>query len=195
MIEPLRSYFLLFYAIGLIVLLAKTVHMAVAAAPSQYQPSGARRYLPAILIPLEWVVPPVAIFLQVGEVHAEWLSVRACGVLLSLYAGCMLLWAPVTLGRFLVPRAVVFRDHALITTGPYRFVRHPIYSGNLALLLGSALGTLNLVVLAIWPIEAVGILMEARVEEELLESKFGIEYRAYARRTGRLIPRFGAPGS
>jgi protein-S-isoprenylcysteine O-methyltransferase Ste14 len=111
------------------------------------------------------------------------------GFALSLYAATISLWAVARLGRFLVPRAVVFSDHALVTNGPYRFVRHPVYSGNLALLLGTALGTLNLLVLTIVPLAAFGLLMEARVEEELLESKFGDVYRAYAHRTGRFIPR------
>lgn len=79
MIPALRPYFLLFFAIGAIVLLVKTGHMLGAAAPTQYQASGARRYLPAILIPLEWVIPPVAIFLRLGEIPAAWPALRACG--------------------------------------------------------------------------------------------------------------------
>lgn len=187
--EALRAYFLLFYGAGLVVLLARTTRMFFASPAAEYQPSGAHRYLPAILIPLEWVVPPLVIFLRVGEITAEWPVVRALGLLLSLYAAILLLSATATLGRFLVPRAVVYSDHALVTSGPYRLLRHPIYAGNLALRLGSALGTLNLLLLAIWPIELFGLTLEARVEERLLESKFGEEYRDYARRTSRFIPR------
>src|SRR5947199_3166177 len=50
----------------------------------------------------------------------------------------MELWVALTFGRFLVPRAVVFEGHRLVTSGPYRLLRHPDYSAILALWLGAA---------------------------------------------------------
>jgi len=49
-------------------------------------------------------------------------------------------WATLVLGRFLVPRAVIFADHHLVNSGPFRAMRHPICSRILALWLGAALG-------------------------------------------------------
>jgi protein-S-isoprenylcysteine O-methyltransferase Ste14 len=99
------------------------------------------------------------------------------------------------LGRFLVHEAAIFPDHTLITSGPYRFVRHPIYSGYLALLLGSGLGMLNVWLLLIWPLSFLAILIQAGAEERLLLSKFGQAYRIYASGTGCLIPRLWDRGN
>jgi protein-S-isoprenylcysteine O-methyltransferase Ste14 len=68
-------------------------------------------------------------------------------------------------------------------------VRHPAYSGDLALWLGSALGTLNVVLLVLWPLYVLGATMQAHLEDGLLEAKFGEEYRRYAIRVGRFLPR------
>jgi protein-S-isoprenylcysteine O-methyltransferase Ste14 len=106
----------------------------------------------------------------------------------------MMLWAAATLGRQLVPQAVVFADHALATTGPYALVRHPAYSGDLALWLGAALATLNVALLVLWPAYLLGARAEAGVEEQLLEARFGSAYADYARRTGRFVPRLAGWG-
>jgi protein-S-isoprenylcysteine O-methyltransferase Ste14 len=78
---------------------------------------------------------------------------------------------------------------ATFTGGPYRFVRHPAYSGDLALWLGCALGTMNALLLALWPLYLLGARLEAIREEGILEAHFGAAYRDYAARTGRLVPR------
>ena len=86
-------------------------------------------------------------------------------------------------------RAVAFKeDHELITRGLYRYVRHPIYTGILLMILGTALfvGTPSagigflIIVLALW--------FKLRAEEELLTDHFPREYPAYRNRTKALIP-------
>ena len=189
MAESLRMYFLFFYAIGLAVLLVKVMPSAFGAPPGEIEASGASRALPAVLLPWNWLVPPLLILLRLGEIDAMWAPLRIVGVGLSVYAAVFLLWATATLGRFLVPQAVVFRDHELVTNGPLRHVRHPAYSGDLALWLGAALGTLNLGLLLLWPLAVIGNFLQSRVEEDLLRTKFGASYESYARRTPRFIPR------
>ena len=83
----------------------------------------------------------------------------------------------------------VFQDHELVTSRPFRFVRNPGYSAILALWLGTALGTLNWILLALWPVLVVVLSMVTRAEEGLLRGKFGTSYDAYAARTGRFIPK------
>jgi protein-S-isoprenylcysteine O-methyltransferase Ste14 len=91
-----------------------------------------------------------------------------------------------------LPQAVVLSDHVLVTSGPYRFVRHPAYSGDLALWLGAALGTVNLLLLLVWPVSVVATSLETRQEDALLASRFGDAHARRAERTGRLVPRFTA---
>ncbi len=59
----------------------------------------------------------------------------------------------------------------------------------MALWLGAALGTLNWLLLALWPLLLAGVFISSRDEEELLREKFGTTYETYAARTGRLIPK------
>jgi protein-S-isoprenylcysteine O-methyltransferase Ste14 len=124
--------------------------------------------------------------------NAGWSALRLVGLLLGLYAAVILPWSAATLGRFLVPQARVSRDHRLVVDGPFRFLRHPAYSGDLALWLGSALATLNVLLLLLWPFYVLGATIQSRVEDGLLEAKFGEEYRRYATRVARFVPRFGS---
>ena len=88
------------------------------------------------------------------------------------------------------PVARVSHDHELVVEGPFRFVRHPAYSGDLALWLGSALATLDVLLLVLWPLYVLGAWAQSRVEDQLLESKFGSGYRRYAARVGAFLPRW-----
>ena len=185
----LRLAFLLYYAGGILVLLVRVLPAGARAARAGTRPDGIARYLHLVLLPIGFLVPPAVMLLRAGEVAGAWTAVRVAGVASGLYAAAILPWSAATLGRFLVPQAVVAPDHELVTSGPCRFVRHPAYSGDLALWLGAALATVNVVLLALWPLYALGVLVETRVEESLLDARFGAAYRAYQRRVGRLAPR------
>ena len=188
MASALRIYFIGFYAIGVAVLATVAFSSLGETSAVEQRPTGLRAYLP-VLAPVNWLVPPLLMIFGVGELEVEWPLLRLAGLALSLYAMTMLVWAPSVLGRFLVPRAVIFRDHELVTTGPYRLVRHPIYSGVVSLWLGAGLGTMNLVLLCLWPVIAFAFTVQAGIEEDLLRSKFGASYERYAGSTGRLVPR------
>jgi protein-S-isoprenylcysteine O-methyltransferase Ste14 len=156
--------------------------------------AGWRWYVPLALLPVEWLLPPALIACRVGEVEAGWLPVRVAGLAVGLAGVVLLTWAAVLLGRFLMHEAAVREDHALVVRGPYRLVRHPVYTGYLALLLGSGLGSLNVCLLLLWPVSLLGILIQAAAEERVLGARFGREYERYAARVGRLVPRFRTSG-
>src|ERR1700722_10190375 len=79
--------------------------------------------------------------------------------------------------------------HRLIDTGPYRFVRHPSYTGALMAFFGLALCLANWVSLAVMLIPVLLVfLRRMHVEEDALLQAFGNQYRDYMRRTKRLIP-------
>jgi protein-S-isoprenylcysteine O-methyltransferase Ste14 len=190
--DALRVFFLGFYGSVIIVTLVRVLPTIGGLGSVERSATGARRYLPVVLIPFGFLVPPGVLLFRVGEIDATWTAVRALGLALGLYAAVVLPWAAATLGRFLVPRAVVFPDHTLVVRGPFRLVRHPAYSGDLALRLGAALGTLNGLLLVLWPLYLAGLSAEASAEEELLEAKFGQAYREYTARVGRFAPRVGS---
>ena len=191
MAEALRLFFLVFYAIGVMVLVVRVLPLAFRSAPAEWRAEGVNLYLPFFLLPVGFLIPPIAMLTRAGEIDATWPVVRLVGLLLGVYAAVILPWSASTLGRFLVPQARVSRDHELVVGGPFRFVRHPAYSGDLALWLGSALATLNVLLLVLWPLYVLGATTQSRVEDGLLAAKFGDEYRRYAARVGRFVPRWG----
>ena len=99
------------------------------------------------------------------------------------------LYAILYLGRFFTINVAIATDHRLIDTGPYRFARHPSYTGALMLFFGLSLGIgnwLSLVVI-MFPIFAA-FWWRIRIEEAALAEALGEPYRSYMRRTKRLIP-------
>ncbi len=93
------------------------------------------------------------------------------------------------LGRFFTPDVAVVKDHRLIDSGPYRFIRHPTYTGILIVLsgLGLSLDNAASALVIILPVLAV-LLWRIRIEEAALIEAFGDQYRNYMQRTKRLIP-------
>jgi protein-S-isoprenylcysteine O-methyltransferase Ste14 len=83
------------------------------------------------------------------------------------------------------------RPNSVITTGAFRYVRHPLYLGSILTYLGLAVSTLSLFSLAL----LVGIFIFhnyiASYEERLLEAKFGEAYRVYKKETGKWVPKIG----
>ena len=185
MADAFRLWFIVLYALGLTGFLASVVRF-LARRPTIEQRIGPIPPAPAVL---SWLVALGVLLTRVGQVQAEWLPLRVLGVLLSLYALVMVPWAIRVLGRHFVPGAAVLRDHAVVTSGPYRLVRHPIYSAVVALWLGAALGTLDWLLLALWPLIVFAILKHVKAEEGLLRAKFGDAYEAYSKGKGRLVPR------
>ena len=86
-------------------------------------------------------------------------------------------------------------EHDLITTGPYAFVRHPIYTGVLGMLLATGIAVSTWWVLGIGTlVYLMGTVLRMRIEERLLRSSFGGRYDAYARRVPALLPRWPPSG-
>jgi len=110
------------------------------------------------------------------------------GIVLTCLGVAIAIWARLCLGEYWSARVTLKEGHQLIRSGPYRYVRHPIYTG---MLLGAVGATLVLGewrgVLAVVLILATHSRKAAR-EEALLRAEFGEEYAAYQRSTGFLFP-------
>ena len=93
------------------------------------------------------------------------------------------------LGRELRLDAAVGSDHQLICSGPYRVVRHPIYASMLCLILGTGLLLASpLMLLVSLLLFVIGTEVRVRMEEGLLASRFGEDFRNYQRTTSRYVP-------
>lgn len=189
MTDALRLLSLALFAVGPGVAVLALLRRGLEPSPMRYRIRGWRWYVPAVLLPAEWLLPPILIALGTGEIEVGWLPVRVVGLAVGLAGAALLSWSAVLLGRFMIHEAAVREDHALIGNGPYRFVRHPVYAGYLALLFGSGVASLNICLWLLWPVSLIGILIQAASEEQLLGERFGQDYECYVRRTGGLVPR------
>jgi protein-S-isoprenylcysteine O-methyltransferase Ste14 len=115
-------------------------------------------------------------------------AVRWLGVALLAAGGVLRLWPVAVLGRRFSGLVAIQPGHELVTTGPYRYIRHPSYLGLLicALGWGLAFNTAVGVLLALANIPPLVARMNA--EERLLSSEFGAAYEIYRAHTARLIP-------
>jgi protein-S-isoprenylcysteine O-methyltransferase len=144
---------------------------------------------------LLWVVIALSIFLARFTVTIPWgrlpqSSFLAFVGLLLFLGGVALRWYSIFyLGRFFTVNVSIATGHELIDTGPYRFVRHPSYTGALLAFVGFglSLGSWLTLLCLIVPITAV-FLWRIRVEENALREGLGDPYRQYMLRTKRLIP-------
>jgi protein-S-isoprenylcysteine O-methyltransferase Ste14 len=82
-------------------------------------------------------------------------------------------------------------DHQLVRDGPYRYVRHPIYTALIAIAVGTTLVYRSYLLLVVAALSIFAHLWWAATEEKLLSSPEGLgdDYRTYASRTGRFLPR------
>jgi protein-S-isoprenylcysteine O-methyltransferase Ste14 len=97
------------------------------------------------------------------------------------------IWARVYLGRNWSPRPSVKEQHELVTTGPYAYVRHPIYTGIILAALGTALiGS----IFGIGMFVVISIMFALRIdrEEKIMLELFPRQYPEYQKRTKRLVP-------
>jgi protein-S-isoprenylcysteine O-methyltransferase Ste14 len=121
-----------------------------------------------------------------GSVDVQILGIALTGMGGFLYAG-----AAQSLGRHMTPEIRVQEGHQLVQSGPYRHIRHPVYTAILLVATGGTLFFLSL------PLGLLALLLlglanyRARLEEALLSSPegFGTTYREYMARTGRFLPR------
>jgi protein-S-isoprenylcysteine O-methyltransferase Ste14 len=97
-------------------------------------------------------------------------------------------WARVALGRNWSNVVTIKVGHELVQNGPYRWVRHPIYTGLLLAIAGTALTGDLWMDLAAVPLVFVAFWIKLRREETWMMEQFGAAYIAYAKRTARLIP-------
>jgi protein-S-isoprenylcysteine O-methyltransferase Ste14 len=117
----------------------------------------------------------------------EWL--RWLGVVIGLSALGLFAWVHRSLGHNLSATLRIKEEHSLVTDGPYRWIRHPMYTAFFLLHLGAFFLTANWFIGGSW-LAGLIIVVATRVqrEETMLIGLFGDDYRAYMRRTGRFLP-------
>ena len=112
----------------------------------------------------------------------QWLGVGLC-----LVGFAFAFWARAHLGRNWGMPMSLRQGHELVTSGPYAYVRHPIYSGIMLAMIGAAVA-LSILLLALIVLYLAYFLYSARTEEKMMLAQFPDTYPAYRRRTKMLLP-------
>lgn len=118
-----------------------------------------------------------------GEILARHWPLLAVQVL----AFALMVWARVTFGRRSFHAGAVPTDGELVTTGPYRFWRHPIYAAIIYFVLATAVDHWHLTTLALALVVIIGLSLRMRAEEHFLRGRYP-SYGQYAARTARIVP-------
>ena len=99
-------------------------------------------------------------------------------------------WARVHLGRFWSGAVTLKAEHTLVRSGPYALTRHPIYTGLLLAMTGTALARNSVAAVVGLGLFVVGVVLKVRQEEGLLTEHFGAAYRVYRAEVPALVPGF-----
>ena len=127
---------------------------------------------------LAWATLPLALWL------------RGAGVGIALLGFGLLQWAQNTLGKNWSDTPRMIKEQSLITSGPYQFVRHPIYTAFILILGSTLLIAANWLIGLAWlGMTILELASRIQFEEGLMLEYFGDPYREYMKRTGRLLPK------
>jgi len=124
----------------------------------------------------------------IGAWLYEGKAVGYVGNLLTAAGLGFTVWARLWLGRYWSGFITIKEGHRLIRGGPYRLVRHPIYTGILTGLLGSAISAATFDALVGFGVIAAGLLFKIGREEAVLIGEFGEEYRKFKAEVPALVP-------
>jgi protein-S-isoprenylcysteine O-methyltransferase len=143
-----------------------------------------------------WIVILASVFF--GIKAASWFpsaamphrhSLRIVGFFIFVF-GLVLRWYSIGyLGKFFTIDVAIHSEHRVIKSGPYRYIRHPSYTGALLAFLGLGLSIGNWCSIAIFILPTfLAFLVRIKVEEGALAEAMGEQYRSYQKRTHRLVP-------
>ena len=118
----------------------------------------------------------------------EW--VRWLGVLIGILCVFGIYWLFSSIGSGISPTSATRKEHQLVTSGPYRWVRHPLYTVGSSLFIAFGMMADNWFIALLGILAFIGMAIRTPKEEANLIEKFGDEYREYMKRTGRFFPKF-----
>lgn len=116
-------------------------------------------------------------------------SVRWLGVLLGILCVAGIYWLFSSIGSGITPTSATRKQHALVTSGPYRWVRHPLYTIGSSMFIAFGMMADNWFVALLGILAFIAMAVRTPKEEANLIEKFGDEYREYIKHTGRFLPK------
>lgn len=151
---------------------------------------------------MSFVGPPMLLSIVAFIIQPRWLDwsavplpvwVRLTGLPLGLLFVISFHWMFRNLGHNITPTSMPRADATLITTGPYRWIRHPMYTFSLLMFTSLALLTASWFIAMSGVCAFILLALRSRIEEQRLIDKFGAAYREYQQVTGRFFPKWWTP--
>ena len=121
----------------------------------------------------------------------SWPWLEVLGIVITAAGLGFAIWARAYLGGNWSSLVTVKVGHELIQSGPYRWVRHPIYSGMILAMLGTAMARAQVRGVIGFILLYLGFYIKSGIEERTMRNTFGKQYDDYSQRTGRILPRLG----
>lgn len=118
-------------------------------------------------------------------------GVRWAGAVLGGLAVLLAYWVFSNLGTNVSPSVETRKQHQLVTSGPYRWVRHPLYTMGMLSYLSFAILAANWYIALLAVVTFIILMIRLPKEEAGLIERFGDQYRDYMKRTGRFLPKLG----
>jgi protein-S-isoprenylcysteine O-methyltransferase Ste14 len=118
----------------------------------------------------------------------EW--IRWLGVAIGVLSVAGVYWLFSSIGSGITPTSATRREHTLVTIGPYRWVRHPLYTIGSSMFISFGMMADNWYIALLGILAFIAMAIRTPKEEANLIEKFGDEYREYMTRTGRFLPKF-----
>lgn len=146
-------------------------------------------FLGMLIIPLIHLVTGLLDGFKMGL--PDW--ARLLGPVLGAFGLILLWWVHWILGHHWAPIPEIEKDHKLLMDGPYKYMRHPMYTAFYMLIIGAWLALSNWMV-GVMSVFSWYIFCKVRImhEEKVLIKEFGDEYREYMKRVGSLLPKVRA---
>lgn len=120
------------------------------------------------------------------------LALRAVGVGFMVLVMPLMLWMLSSLGKNITPTITTRAEHQLVVSGPYKYIRHPLYSFGTLFFFGASLLAGNWLLWLGAVVALYALFSRTPLEEQMLIEKFGDQYRDYMKRTGKYLPKLFA---
>lgn len=145
-------------------------------------------------LPMEFIlrcgaiaVLPLVGYFQPKHVPLVFVIFGACTMLLGI---ALALWAQSVMGHLWIPGIGTHKGHKLVTSGPFGYIRHPIYTGIGLMAIGSVILSMNPFMLGFSGLLWLSVAIRVPHEEMLMHQKFKKRWERYVESTGLFIPRF-----
>lgn len=116
-------------------------------------------------------------------------GVRWLGVGIGVVGVFGIYWLFSSIGSGITPTSATRKEHTLVTTGIYRYIRHPLYTFGASMFVSFGMMADNWFIALLGILTFIAMAIRTPKEEANLVEKFGDEYRAYMQRTGRFLPK------